>query len=215
MSTSTIIRSTDEFQALEQKVLRAVEIVKREREARATAEAEAASLREQLAAYQSNPRAAETQTHHPQQRARRRPPARRKDAPTDGRTPLNLNAKETRWTRPSKPHGPTQSTETQSITVDIYDQVYHLRGTDPAYIERLAAFVDAKMRAVSAHGNTVDSPPRSRPRRPQHRRRALHRPPALRPALAGSLPDSQTTMRSRAGSLAHMLDEVLEDRKAG
>ncbi len=47
MSTSTI--SVDEFQALEQKVLRAVEIVKREREARATAEAEVASLREQLA----------------------------------------------------------------------------------------------------------------------------------------------------------------------
>ncbi len=46
MSTSTI--SVDEFQALEQKVLRAVEIVKREREARAAAEAEVASLREQL-----------------------------------------------------------------------------------------------------------------------------------------------------------------------
>jgi uncharacterized coiled-coil DUF342 family protein len=42
--------SVDEFQALEQKVLRAVEIVKREREARAAAEAEIASLREQLAA---------------------------------------------------------------------------------------------------------------------------------------------------------------------
>jgi SMC interacting uncharacterized protein involved in chromosome segregation len=42
--------SVDEFQALEQKVLRAVEIVKREREARAVAEAEVASLREQLAA---------------------------------------------------------------------------------------------------------------------------------------------------------------------
>jgi glutaredoxin 2 len=40
--------SVDEFQALEQKVLRAVEIVKREREARAAAEAEIASLREKL-----------------------------------------------------------------------------------------------------------------------------------------------------------------------
>jgi hypothetical protein len=49
MSTSTII-SADEFQALEQKVLRAVEIVKREREARAAAEAEVATLRAQLAA---------------------------------------------------------------------------------------------------------------------------------------------------------------------
>jgi hypothetical protein len=52
MSTSTISPSisADEFQALEQKVLRAVEIVKREREARAAAEAEVATLRAQLAA---------------------------------------------------------------------------------------------------------------------------------------------------------------------
>ena len=42
--------TVDEFQALEQKVLRAVEIVRREREARAAAEAEAASLREQVSA---------------------------------------------------------------------------------------------------------------------------------------------------------------------
>ncbi|WP_263367735.1 hypothetical protein [Edaphobacter bradus] len=46
MSTATI--SVDEFQALEQKVLRAVEIVKKEREARAKAEAEIVQLREQL-----------------------------------------------------------------------------------------------------------------------------------------------------------------------
>ncbi len=46
MSEATI--SVDEFQALEQKVLRAVEIVKREREARAAAEAEVERLREQL-----------------------------------------------------------------------------------------------------------------------------------------------------------------------
>ncbi len=46
MSESMI--SVDEFQALEQKVLRAVEIVRHEREARAAAEAEVASLREQL-----------------------------------------------------------------------------------------------------------------------------------------------------------------------
>ena len=59
MSTTTI--SVDEFQALEQKVLRAVEIVKREREARAAAEAEVASLREQLASFQSNTKAIESE----------------------------------------------------------------------------------------------------------------------------------------------------------
>jgi acetyl-CoA carboxylase alpha subunit len=57
--------SEDEFQALEQKVLRAVEIVKREREARAAAEAEVALLREQLAAQakgaESQVQAAESQ----------------------------------------------------------------------------------------------------------------------------------------------------------
>lgn len=55
MSSSTI--SVDEFQALEQKVLQTVELIKKEREARAVAEserdaarAEAASLREKLSA---------------------------------------------------------------------------------------------------------------------------------------------------------------------
>jgi chromosome segregation ATPase len=63
MSTSTISSgiSADEFQALEQKVLRAVEIVKREREAHAAAEAEIATLREQLAAVESNARAVESE----------------------------------------------------------------------------------------------------------------------------------------------------------
>jgi hypothetical protein len=51
--------SVDEFQALEQKVLRAVEVVKREREARAAAEAEVALLRRQLAAQDE---AAQSQT---------------------------------------------------------------------------------------------------------------------------------------------------------
>ncbi len=47
--------------------------------------------------------------------------------------------------------------DNQPITVEIYDQVYHLRGQDPAYIQRLADLVDAKMRAVASHGATVDS----------------------------------------------------------
>ena len=59
MDTSTI--SVDEFQALEQKVLRAVEIVKREREARAAAEAEVASLRDQLSEQQTLATMAETE----------------------------------------------------------------------------------------------------------------------------------------------------------
>lgn len=63
MSTSTISSgiTADEFQALEQKVLRAVEIVKKERETRAAAEAEIVSLREELATYKQNARTVETE----------------------------------------------------------------------------------------------------------------------------------------------------------
>jgi cell division protein ZapA len=44
-----------------------------------------------------------------------------------------------------------------SIRVEIYDESYNLRGSDPAYIQRLAEIVDAKMRAVAQHTSTVDS----------------------------------------------------------
>ena len=47
--------------------------------------------------------------------------------------------------------------EAGAVSVDIYDEVYHLRGTDAEYIEQLAGLVDAKMRAVAAHSGTVDS----------------------------------------------------------
>jgi cell division protein ZapA len=50
-----------------------------------------------------------------------------------------------------------KAAETNSIRVDIYDESYHLRGSDSAYIQRLAEVVDAKMRAVAQHTSTVDS----------------------------------------------------------
>ncbi len=43
------------------------------------------------------------------------------------------------------------------ISVEIYDQQYHLAGTDLERVRRLAARVDEQMRAVSAQGRTVDS----------------------------------------------------------
>jgi cell division protein ZapA len=110
-----------------------------------------------------------------------------------------------------------EPTQNQSIAVEIYDQIYHLRGTDPAYIERLASIVDAKMRAVSAHGNTVDSlrvavlaalniADELCCARDRHDEIAN---------LAGTLQNSQQSVRSRAGDLSHLLDELLEDRKVG
>ena len=100
------------------------------------------------------------------------------------------------------------SNQGQSISVEIYDQVYHLRGTDPAYIEHLARLVDAKMRAVNAQAGTVDS-----------LRVAVlaslniaDELAAMRQRyndLAGSITQSQSTMRSRSASLAGILDQVL------
>jgi len=102
----------------------------------------------------------------------------------------------------------------QSIAVDIYDQIYHLRGTDPAYIEHLASIVDTKMRAVSAHGGTVDSL-RVAVLAALNIADELCTARQRHDSLAGSLQHSQQTVRSRAGNLAHLLDEVLEDRRVG
>ncbi len=112
------------------------------------------------------------------------------------------------------PRTPPEQIQNQSIAVDIYDQVYHLRGTDTAYIERLAAIVDGKMRAVSAHGGTVDSL-RVAVLAALNIADELCTARQHQDTLAGSLQSSQQTVRTRAGSIAHMLDEVLDDRKAG
>ena len=102
---------------------------------------------------------------------------------------------------------------TESIAVDIYDQVYRLRGIDPAYIEHLASIVDSKMRAVSAHG-TVDS-----------LRVAVlaslniadelevmrERYNALAGSVAQNQAQTQTAVRSRSASLSQMLDQVFDE----
>jgi cell division protein ZapA len=97
---------------------------------------------------------------------------------------------------------------TTSVSVDIYDQTYHLRAHDPAYIEKLAATVDSKMRAVSASGTTVDSLRvavlaalniADELLRLQEQNRQLH------------ASESQSTLRSRAMSLSGLLDSVLDE----
>src|SRR5580658_2232719 len=47
--------------------------------------------------------------------------------------------------------------EQHYVTVEIYDQTYHLSGPDNAQVQRLAARVDARMRAVASTGRTADS----------------------------------------------------------
>ncbi len=89
-----------------------------------------------------------------------------------------------------------------SVRVEIFDQVYNLRGTDPAYIMQLAEYVDAKMRAVASQTSTVDT---------------------IRLAVLAALniadehhmllqknSGSTSDYTKRAKSLARVLDEVLE-----
>jgi cell division protein ZapA len=103
--------------------------------------------------------------------------------------------------------------EAGAVVVEIYDQVYQLRGTDAAHIERLASLVDTKMRAVSAHGATVDSL-RVAVLAALNIADELTSLRARYDSLCSTVAQSGT-VRSRAGSLAGMLDEVLTERKAG
>ncbi len=109
---------------------------------------------------------------------------------------------------------PAGMAESKAVAVEIYDQIYHLRGTDPAYIEQLAHVVDAKMRAVSSLGNTVDSL-RVAVLAALNLTDELETLRQRYDALAGSLSLSQVTLRSRTSALGGMLDDVLEDRKVG
>ena len=102
----------------------------------------------------------------------------------------------------------------EAVAVDIYDQIYHLRGSDPAYIAHLAQTVDAKMRAVSAHGGPVDSL-RVAVLAALNIADELATLRQRHEALAASLRQSQHTVRTRAGDLSHLLDEVLDERRAG
>jgi cell division protein ZapA len=47
--------------------------------------------------------------------------------------------------------------QNSSVRVEIFDQAYNLRGSDPEYILKLAQYVDSKMRAVAEATNTIDT----------------------------------------------------------
>lgn len=98
---------------------------------------------------------------------------------------------------------------TTSISVEIYDQTYHLRAHDPEYIQKLASTVDAKMRAVSANGNTVDSL-RVAVLAALNIADELMRLQEHCRLLRGTMSESQTTLRTRANSLSGLLDSVLD-----
>ena len=101
-----------------------------------------------------------------------------------------------------------QSNGSGSVRVEIYDQTYQLRGSDPEYINQLADFVDTKMRLIAQQASTVDS---------------------LRVAVLAALniADEYLMLKrkfdaidsdyhARAEQLSEALDEVLEEvRRAG
>ncbi|MGD0213159.1 MAG: cell division protein ZapA [Terriglobales bacterium] len=92
-----------------------------------------------------------------------------------------------------------------SVRVEIFDQVYNLRGSDADYILKLAEYVDGKMRAVSQQTATVDSV-------------RLAVLAALNIAdeyhlLKRRLETPSPETRQRASKLASALDEVLEDTR--
>ena len=95
-----------------------------------------------------------------------------------------------------------------SVRVEIFDQAYNLRGSDPQYILKLAEYVDSKMRAVAEATNTIDTV-------------RLAVLAALNIAdeyhlLKKKQESGATDYQKRAHLLADALDEVLEEnRKAG
>lgn len=52
---------------------------------------------------------------------------------------------------------PIRDPQNSSVRVEIFDQAYNLRGSDPDYIMKLAEYVDGKMRAVAQATSTVDT----------------------------------------------------------
>jgi cell division protein ZapA len=92
-----------------------------------------------------------------------------------------------------------------SVRVEIFDQVYNLRGSDADYIIKLAEYVDGKMRAVSEQTATVDSV-------------RLAVLAALNIAdeyhlLKRRLEMPSPEVRQRTSKLASALDEILEDTR--
>lgn len=103
---------------------------------------------------------------------------------------------------------PVTDAQNASVRVEIFDQAYNLRGSDPEYILRLAEYVDAKMRAVAEATNTIDTV-------------RLAVLAALNIAdeyhlLKRKQENGSADYQKRAHQLACALDEVLsEERKVG
>jgi len=94
------------------------------------------------------------------------------------------------------------------VTVEIYDQPYHLSGQDIEHIRGLAEIVDSRMRAVAAKGRTVDSLRVAV-------LAALNLADELSQATALAGGSNVQAGSTRAASLRGLLDEVLEEERTG
>jgi cell division protein ZapA len=109
---------------------------------------------------------------------------------------------------PSATNQAVRDAQNAGVRVEIFDQAYNLRGSDPEYILKLAEYVDSKMRAVAEATNTIDTV-------------RLAVLAALNIAdeyhlLKKKQDGGATDYQKRAHLLADALDEVLrENRKAG
>jgi cell division protein ZapA len=102
---------------------------------------------------------------------------------------------------------PVKDVNNTSVRVEIFDQAYNLRGSDPEYILKLAEYVDAKMRAVAEQTNTIDTV-------------RLAVLAALNIAdefhlLKRRAESGSSNYQERANKLADVLDELLDDSRAG
>ncbi|HTW81323.1 MAG TPA: cell division protein ZapA [Terracidiphilus sp.] len=88
------------------------------------------------------------------------------------------------------------------VTVEIYDQLYHLAGNNAPYLRELARQVDAKMRAVAAQGHTADS-----------LRVAVLAALNFADELSQARSADPTVGRLRTSCLNGLLDEVLEEAR--
>ena len=102
----------------------------------------------------------------------------------------------------------TEKTDTNLIQVEIFGQIYKVRGDeDQGYIEELARYVDSKMKAIAETTRTIDS---------------------LKVAILAALniadeyfklerdhKGSEKHVAKRASELADALDEAIREEAAG
>jgi cell division protein ZapA len=172
----------DDFQALEEKIYRTIDMYKAARQAQATAERDAQRLRQQMEDRDGELVTLRREMVQLKKSGKRFAGASRKCCSRSSRSrrPASCSSRAAHGdcsVRPSTDAAsrrPASSRRTllwlrlrrikivkdaqnSSVRVEIFDQAYNLRGSDAEYILKLAEYVDSKMRAVAEATNTIDT----------------------------------------------------------